>query len=121
LKIRLLWTSILMLLLLVACDNVSFVDRVVLVNDTDYHANADVRGVMGGWLGLTTVGTGETTEVGEVIDQGEVWIFRFSYGSHDPVELEVTREELVAANWRVDVPSELEENLRDEGVPPPPP
>jgi hypothetical protein len=109
-----------MVLLLSACDDVSFIDRIVLINDTDYHANVDVRGPTGGWLGLTTVRAGATSEVGEVIDQGDVWTFRFTYGTHDPVELEVTRKELVDASWRVQVPSELEENLRDEGVPPPP-
>ena len=118
-KTRLL-ALVVLLLLSAACNDVSFVDRVVLVNDTDYHANVAARGSSGGWLSLATVSAGETREVEEVIDQGEVWTFRFWSGSHDPVELEVSKKELVAANWEVRVPTELEENLRDEGVPPPP-
>lgn len=107
-------------LLLASCDSVSFVDRVEIVNDTVYTANVDVRGEGSGWLGLTTVGADDTKEVTAVIDQGSSWTFRFTYGSHDPVELTVTKQELTSANWRVEVPSEFEERLRAEGVPPPP-
>ena len=108
------------LLLLGACDNVQFVDRVVLVNDTSYHANVDVRGTGGGWLGLTTVTSGSTTTVQQVVDQGNRWTFRFTYGVHDPVEATLTKKELIEKSWRVEVPAEFEQQLRDEGVVPPP-
>jgi hypothetical protein len=107
-------------MLLTACNGVSFVERVLLVNETEYSANIDVRGEGGGWLSLSTVSANETREVGDVIDQGPTWTFRFSYGSHDPVEVTVGKQELIDAGWRVEVPEELEENLRAEGVPPPP-
>lgn len=107
-------------LFLASCDSVAFVDRVEIVNDTEYTANVDVRGESGGWLGLTTVEADDTKEVSSVIDQGSSWTFRFSYGSHDPLELTMTKEGLINANWRVEVPSEFEERLRAEGVPPPP-
>ncbi len=105
---------------LVACGNVSFVERVAIVNETVYDASVAVSGDEGGWLGLTTVTAQDTREVREVIDQGETWTFRFSYGRHDPVELRVSRDELADSDWVVEVPVEFEENLRDEGVPPPP-
>jgi hypothetical protein len=108
------------LLPLYACDGVTFVERIVVVNETDYSANVDVRGNGGAWLGLTTVSPHDSREVGQVIDQGPLWIFRFSYGRQDSVELDISRNELVEAGWRVEVPSELEENLRAEGVTPPP-
>jgi hypothetical protein len=108
------------LLVLSACESVSFIDRVVIINNTDYTAQTDVRGRGSGWLALATVGADETREVGQVIDQGELWIFRFAYGVNDPVEVEISRKELVDANWEIEVPSEFEEGLRDEGVPPPP-
>ena len=108
------------LLLPVACDGVTFVERVVFVNETDYPASVDVRGESGGWLDLTTVSAHETREVEEVIDQGPSWTFRFTYGSHDPVEVTIGRHELIDGGWRVEVPEELEENLRAQGVPPPP-
>ncbi|MFN2526859.1 MAG: hypothetical protein ABR505_11450 [Actinomycetota bacterium] len=97
-----------------------FVDRIVFVNETDYHVHVDVRTSTGGWLGLTTVSAGETAQVAEVIEQGDMWTFRFSYGRYQPVQLDFTRNELIDADWRVEVPPELEEKLRDDGVPVPP-
>ena len=107
-------------LLLAACDNVQFVEHVVLVNETDYPANIDVKGDRGGWLGLTMVSADETREVREVIHQGSSWTFRFRYATFEPVELTLTEEELIDADWSVEVPVEFEENLRAEGVVPPP-
>ena len=105
---------------LVACGSVSHVERIELVNETGYPANVDVRGSEGGWLNLATVSAESSKEIEQVIDQGATWTFRFSYGGHDPLEIEITRADLVAAGWRVEVPSELEDVLRAEDVPPPP-
>lgn len=107
-------------LLLASCGNVAFVDRVEIVNDTEYTANVDVRGESGGWLELTTVEAEDTNEVRSVIDQGSSWRFRFTYGSHDPRELKMSKEELIDSDWRVEVPIEFEQELRAEGVLPPP-
>lgn len=107
-------------LFLGSCDSVAFVDRVEIVNDTEYTASVDVRGESGGWLGLTTVEADDTNEVSSVIDQGSSWTFRFTYGSHDPRELKMSKEELIDSDWRVEVPIEFEQGLRAEGVPPPP-
>ena len=107
-------------MLLTACDNVTLVERVVLVNETDYSANVEVRGENEGWLALGTLSPQEAREVTQVIDQGSSWTFRFSYGGHDPVELMLTKSELIDADWRVEVPDELEDNLQAEGVPRPP-
>lgn len=109
-----------LLLPLFACDSADFVERVVLVNEIDYPANVDLRGDGGGWLGLSTVPAHQTREIERVIDQGDTWTFRFSYGEREPVEVEISRKELVDAGWRVEVPEELERILRDEGVPLPP-
>ena len=118
--IRPLRTLVLGGLLLFACDGVSFVERVVLVNEVDYPANVDVRGDDGGWLGLSTVPAHQTREIKQLIDQGDTWTFRFSYGKHESVVMEIAREELMDAGWRVEVPDELERILHDEGVPLPP-
>ncbi|MDQ3646395.1 MAG: hypothetical protein M3345_05600 [Actinomycetota bacterium] len=114
----LLW--VLTALLLAACDNVNFVERVEIVNGTSYTARVDVSGEDGGWLALATVSAGSSREVREVIDQGPTWTFRFVYAGYDPVELTIARPDLVDAGWRVEVPDELEERLRDAGVAPPP-
>jgi hypothetical protein len=104
---------------LTACDEPTFVERLVVVNETDYHANVDVRGMEGGWLGLTKVPANQDREVGDVIDQGPSWTFRFSYGSRAPVDVTMSKQELIEAGWQVEVPAELEDRLQAEGVPPP--
>jgi hypothetical protein len=105
----------------IACSVASFVDEVTIVNDTEYSANIDVTGkTRNGWLGLTAVQPESTTTVEEVIDQGEMWIFRFDYvGKHDE-EVEVTRSELEGNDWTVEVPESFEQQLHDLDVPPPP-
>lgn len=108
------------LFLLPTCDAAGVVERVVLINEIDYSANVDVRGDGDAWLGLTTVPAHQTREVQQVVDQGDRWTFRFAYGPHEGVEVELTRDELVDAEWQVEVPAELEVNLREEGVLPPP-
>jgi hypothetical protein len=52
-----------------------------------------------------------------VIDQGEVWIFRFRHWG-DPIrELSLTRAELERNGWRLEVPDEVEERLQELGRP----
>lgn len=104
-----------------ACSGVSFVDEVTIVNNTEYSANVEVTGKdRDGWLGLTVVRPESTTTVGEVIDQGDVWIFRFDYLGKGKEEMEVSRRELERNEWTVEVPQSFERRLRDLGVPPPP-
>jgi len=113
--------AIFVLLLGAACSNVSFVDEVTIVNDTEYSANVDVTdSTREGWLALTTVGAQSTRTVEAVIDQGEVWIFRFDYVGKHQEEVEVSRRELEGNDWTVEIPESFEQRLRDLGVPPPP-
>ena len=104
-----------------ACSDASFVDEVTIVNDTEYSANVDVTDeTRNGWLGLTAVQPASTTTVEEVIDQGEVWVFRFDYVGKYEEEVEVTRDELERNDWTVEVPESFELELHDLSVPPPP-
>jgi hypothetical protein len=104
-----------------ACSGASFVDEVTIVNDTDYSANVDVSGkTRNGWLGLTAVQPDSTTTVENVIDQGDVWIFRFDYGGKYDEEVEISRDELEENNWTIEVPGSFEQRLRDLDVAPPP-
>jgi hypothetical protein len=114
-------TAICAALLLGACSHVSFVNEVTIVNETDYPANVDVTGKdRDGWLPLTVVVARSTRGVGEVIDQGEVWIFRFDYAGKHQEEVEVSRSELEGNDWTVEVPESFEQRLRELGVAPPP-
>jgi hypothetical protein len=104
-----------------ACSDVSFVDGVTIVNDTEYSAKVDVTGRDGGgWLELTVVRPESSRTVGDVIDQGAVWIFRFDYVGKHQEEVEISHRELEQNDWTVEVPQSFEQRLRDLGVPPPP-
>ncbi len=43
----------------------------------------------------------------EVIDQGDVWVFRFDSQGESGGELRLSRTELEAAGWRVSIPAEV--------------
>lgn len=104
-----------------ACSGVSFVDEVAVVNDTEYSANIDVSGKAGdGWLLLTTVEPQSTTTVEEVIDQGEMWIFRFDYVGKYDQEVEMSRRQLEQDDWTIEVPRSFEQRLRELDFSPPP-
>lgn len=105
-----------------ACSDVSFIDEVTIVNDTEYSANVDVtEGTRDAWLGLTTVQPQSTTTIDDVIDQGEMWVFRFDYVGKHQEEVEISRRDLEQDDWTIEVPSSFEHRLRDLDVPPPPP
>ncbi len=103
-----------------ACSDVSFVDEVTIVNDTEYSANVDVTDeTRDAWLRLTSAQPQSTTTVEQIIDQGEMWVFRFDYVDKYQEEVEISRHELEQNDWTIEVPSSFEQRLRDLDVPPP--
>ncbi|MDQ3784512.1 MAG: hypothetical protein M3360_06500 [Actinomycetota bacterium] len=103
-----------------ACSDVSFVEAVTVVNRTDYPARVEVSNASREeWLGLTFTRADAETVVQDVIDQGEVWVFRFGYGSRHEEQFTISRSDLVKADWRVEVPQSFEESLRELSVEPP--
>jgi hypothetical protein len=110
---------LLVLFLMGGCDDVSLVDRVVLVNSTDYDVVVDVKGAEGTtWLGLGTAHRKTETAKDEVIDQGETWIFRFSYAGEDLGDERVSRADLVKNNWRYEIPERVGQTLQEKGYAP---
>jgi hypothetical protein len=95
------------------------VDRITIVNPTGYDLDVDVGGPeRGGWLTVAIVEAHSEHVSEEVIDQGEVWVFRFLHWG-DPVgEVSITRGDLVGNGWRVEVPEEVEERVQQLGRPP---
>lgn len=113
--------SVAFVLLLGACSETAFVDRITLVNPTDYPAHVEVSdGSKEHWLALTTIRSGRTTRVEEVIDQGATWVFRFAYAGKQVEEIEMSRRDLAQAEWRVEVPPTFDDALREQGLEPPP-
>jgi hypothetical protein len=55
-----------------------------------------------------------------VIDQGDVWVFRFDYAGKHEEEIEISRSELVRMDWTVEVPQSFGDALHGLGVEPPP-
>ena len=109
------------MLFLGACSDVSFVGELTFINETDYPAHVEVSDASReGWLNLTIAQRDQETTVREVIDQGEVWVFRFDYAGKHEQELEVSRSELVRLDWTVEVPQNFGDTLRQLGVEPPP-
>jgi hypothetical protein len=68
-------------------------------------------------LGLGAVDRAKSQSFEQVIDQGDTWIFRFSYSGVE-VEQAVPRAQLERDRWKVTVPDEFATRLEAEGVPP---
>jgi hypothetical protein len=114
-----LTSFLLLMLLLSACDNVSHVERVVLVNPTEYDLLVDARGAdEASWLGLGIANRNAETVVQEVIDQGETWVFRFSYVGEELGDERIARSDLVRNRWRFEIPERYGQILKDKGYAP---
>ena len=97
------------------------VPRITFENPTVYRLDIEVRpGTGGGWTSAGSVRQKSTAEVTEVIDQGDVWVFRFDSQGASGGELRLSRTELEASGWRVSIPAEVGERLAGAGAPPTP-
>jgi len=97
----------------------SYVDAITVVNPHQWDAEAEATGTeRDGWLGMGMVDRNASRRFEQVIDQGEQWVFRFTYGGVDGGELVVPRTELEASGWKVTVPQQFAERMRAAGVGP---
>jgi hypothetical protein len=64
-----------------------------------------------GWLPVGTVDAGSRARVTEVIDQGDVWRFRYEVGPDRIAEVRRTRDQLEAADWTVVIPADAADAL----------
>jgi hypothetical protein len=100
----------------------SRVDRVTLVNHTQYAVVVDVNGGHDdGWMGLGTAERETATDVRDVIDQGDVWTFRFTSQGYDAGEVRITKADLKRSDWKVVIPAAVGERLAGQGATPTPP
>lgn len=107
--------------LLVILESPSFVPRVTFVNPSEYDLSIDsTNDGRDGWVSLVTARRRSTTVLEETFDQGDVWIFRFAGQGRDAGELQTSRRDLERANWTVQVPERIAEELRARGAPPNP-
>jgi hypothetical protein len=95
--------------------------RLSVVNSTPYVLSIDVRGSDGeGWFPVGYVEKRVTTDIEEILDQGQTWIFRIGGQGRDAGTFTMTRVQLAEAGWRFEVPSEVEATLHAAGAPPSP-
>lgn len=87
-------------------------------NPTAWRAELSVRPADGtGWTDAGGVAReGELTFL-KVPDQGDDWVLRFSYAGETGT-VEVTRDQLAADGWTVEVPASFEAALEEAGVAP---
>jgi len=106
-------------LLVAACSGPpATVEAITIANPTGYDLDVAVTSEdRGGWLPVAIVEARSEELVPEVIDQGDVWIFRFVHWGDQMGELRLTRAELERNDWQVEVPAEIEERLQDLGRP----
>jgi hypothetical protein len=97
------------------------VGRITFENPTPYALDIEVSsGAAGGWTSAGSVRQMSTAEVSEVIDQGDVWVFRFDSQGQSGGELRVSRTALEASGWRVSIPTDIGTRLAAAGAPPSP-
>lgn len=99
----------------------SFVDRITVTNPTVYDIGIDVTDNDDElWMAVGTARRVATSTFERVIDQGEVWIFRFSAQGRDGGSLRVSRQQLEGDGWRLAIPEEVGRTLAERGAPPSP-
>lgn len=108
-------------LLLRALAGPSFVDELTVANPTEFTVHVRVSDDGDSWLGLGNVGSNEERTFRSVVDQGEGWVFEFSYAGEVAGHLEVRRDSLSEGGWRVEVPASVGPHLAEQGFTPPPP
>jgi hypothetical protein len=97
------------------------VPRITFENPTPYALDIEVSpGTSTGWTSAGSVRQQSTAEVREVVDQGDVWVFRFDGQGASGGEVRMTRSELEASGWRVAIPVEVGSRLAEAGAPPNP-
>jgi hypothetical protein len=102
-----------------SCSSGSFVDKLIIVNPTEYPASVEVHGTGQGSIALATVGADSEMTIHDVYDQGDKWIFRLTYSDYDQ-DFEVSRGHLRRDDWRVTIPNSFGSHLKARGVVPPP-
>lgn len=98
-----------------------YVDELTVENGTAFNLRVEVSdGESESWLTVGTVPADDMKVFSRVIDQGEVWLFRFHGQGRSGGELEVDRSQLESDGWRLVVPESVADELRAQGVLPPP-
>lgn len=95
------------------------VDRVTIKNGSEFDINVEATNAShDGWTPVGIALAHADTEINDIVDEGDVWIFRFTSQGRDAGELRVARSDLEANDWALSVPASVVQRLRDAGAPP---
>jgi hypothetical protein len=113
---RVIASATLLLIVSTGCTEPRHVDHITVRNGSGYSLTVSVadRG-RDGYLGLGVVPREGEQTFTEVLDQGDLWVFRFTYGGEEAAELPVTRAQLQRDHWTVEVPPEASSTLAGLG------
>ena len=96
-----------------------FVDQVTVDNPTLYNLQVDVGAPGDGpVLALGSAPREGSRTFEQVVDQGDRWVFRLSFGADEVGEIVVPRTQLERDGWKVTVPAEVGHRLAETGYPP---
>lgn len=92
---------------------------VSIVNGSEFDILVEVsgRGGADGWTSVMTADRRSSSQVSDVIDQGELWIFRFRAQGRNGGEIRLARSDLRGAGWSLEIPPEVVGRLRTSGAP----
>lgn len=115
-----LFVGLTLLFIAPACDSVTFVDRLTIVNPTEYSVVVDVKGANdASWLLLGIVDRNSETVREQVVDMGgRIWNFRFHYGGEGLGEETISRSRLEQQRWRYTIPERVGNLLKEKGYEP---
>lgn len=106
------------MMLLPAMRSPVFVSRVTVTNPTEYGIEVDVSGAAGNeWMALGGFAPASTRTIYEVLDEGQRWVFRFSYSGQEMDRVAMTRKSLADGQWLVSIPRKLGDQLWAAGAP----
>src|SRR4051794_30514584 len=97
------------------------VSKVTFRNNTPYDLLVSASGA--DREGVTALGTAvahSSTEIDDVIDQGDRWVFHFEGQARDAGAIEVTRHNLASRRWTFTIPDAIGARLHAEGAKPSP-
>jgi hypothetical protein len=99
----------------------TFIHRITVVNPTRYTLEVEATDAThDGWTSVTIANKDSTTVAEEVIDQGSVWILRFSAQGGGGGQVRLSRTQLERSGWHLTIPTAVANRLDEAGTPPPP-
>jgi hypothetical protein len=113
---RVIASATFLLIVATGCTEPRHEDHITIRNGSPYSLTVSVadRG-RDGYVGLGVVPRDGEQTFTAVLDQGDLWVFRFTYGGEEAAELPVTRAQLQRDHWTVEVPPEVSSTLAGLG------